>query len=203
MEQIEVQLQHASLSSVRPAQMTVGMREVTAKRKELRKLSKEEKRERMSQTVIPGVKGPADAYYLIDHHHEALALLREGGNGVSIAVVKDLSGLSQEAFWTFLDHFSWVHCYDDAGRRRPWSEMPKTLMAMRDDPYRSLASAVRDAGGFAKSREPFLEFLWANFLREKISSTKLKEDWKDAVARALELTASRKAKHLPGWCGEE
>jgi hypothetical protein len=39
------------------------------------------------------------------------------------------------------------------------------VRGLTDDPYRSLAGAVREAKAFDKSNKPFAEFLWANFFR--------------------------------------
>jgi hypothetical protein len=203
MEQIEVRLRREALRALRPAQMTIGLRQVHADRKKLEALSRREREQRAAHSLFPVVRGPQDAYYLLDHHHEARALLEtEPDAAVQLGLLRDLSQLDTDAFWVFLDHHNWVHCYDTKGRRRPFKDMPASLAAMPDDPYRSLAADVRDEGGFSKTIEPFLEFLWANHLRDRIPIEKLRERWKDAVARALKIAGSRESEHLPGWCGD-
>jgi hypothetical protein len=72
---------------------------------------------------------------------------------------------------------------------------------MRDDDYRSFAGEVRDAGGFAKPTEPFMEFLWANFFRDRINAKKLRKDRDQALRLGLKLAGSDDARHLPGWAG--
>jgi hypothetical protein len=47
--------------------------------------------------------------------------------------------------------------------------IPKSIKGLDDDPFRSLAGELRSAGGFAKDTTPFSEFLWADFLRRRIS----------------------------------
>jgi Putative ParB-like nuclease len=47
------------------------------------------------------------------------------------------------------------------------SQLPRTLEAMADDPYRSLAWFVRQKGGFCKSPKEFAEFDWADRFRSK------------------------------------
>lgn len=85
--------------------------------------------------------------------------MHEEAEFVSVGAGKDLSELSADAFWIFLDPYSWVHCYDADGSRRPLNEVPRRFEDMVDDPYRSLAGDIRDAGGFSKADTPFLQFL--------------------------------------------
>ena len=84
---------------------------------------------------------------------------------VLVTVVLDLSALNPDAFWTVLDHKSLVYPFDAQGRRRDFADIPKTIMQLKDDPFRSLAGELRRAGGFAKDTTPFSEFLWADFFR--------------------------------------
>ena len=112
-----------------------------------------------------------------------------------------LSAERRDAFWTFADNRGWCHPYDSAGRRRTFDDIPKTLKAMKDDPYRSLAGELRRAGGFAKESTPFTEFLWADFLRRQLKPADVAEDFAAALSKALKLAKSGKAGYLPGWCG--
>lgn len=74
---------------------------------------------------------------------------------------------------------------------------------MVDDPYRSLAGALRLRGGFAKDVTPFSEFLWADFLRHRVGRKLLKHDFAAALRRALRLAKTDGASYLPGWCGPQ
>ena len=195
-------LLQVALAQLRPTQMTVGFDEVDDKRKSWNKMGAKERRKAMNQELFPVVKGPDKSYYILDHHHTALALVHEKAQSVQAGLVEDLSQLDHDAFWVFLDHHSWMHVYDAKGRRRQFADMPRRFEDMRDDPYRSLAGAVRDAGGFAKPDEPFLEFLWANHFRALVPSRLVKSDPKEARRRALSLATAEEASHLPGWCGK-
>jgi hypothetical protein len=75
------------------------------------------------------------------------------------------------------------------------------LCEMVDDPYRSLAGALRRAGGYAKDTTPFSEFLWADFLRPRLKRRLVNDDFARALREALKLARSHDADHLPGWCG--
>jgi|SRR5689334_3718253 len=197
---IQSPLKQVPLEELRPTQMTVGYHEVAAKRRDWARLEKSKRSAAMRASFFPAVCGPRKRYYILDHHHEALALAQEHADRVQVGVIKDLSKLSKDSFWAYLDHYRWVHCYDVQGRRRPFDAMPKRFEDMRDDPYRSLAAQVRDGGGYARSDTPYLEFLWANFLRDRIPAARLKADPEAALSKALELARSRAAAHLPGWC---
>ncbi|MDP9044494.1 MAG: chromosome partitioning protein ParB [Pseudomonadota bacterium] len=181
--------------------MTVGFREVDEKRREWRRLPAKRRKLDMDELLFPVVVGPKEKLYILDHHHLALALLGEGAKEVQAGTVCDLSDLSLDDFWVFLDHRSWVHCYDATGERRGFDKIPKTFAAMTDDPYRSLASSVQKLGGYAKPSEPFLEFLWANHFRRAISRRKVEDDFERALAEALELARQPSSAHLPGWAG--
>ena len=143
-------LQPVSIESLRPTQITVGMREVEEERKRLRKQKPQKIGSFIGHHMIPVVLGPKKRHYVIDHHHLSLALHKEGLRDVLVTVVLDLSALDPDAFWTVLDHKSLVYPFDAQGRRRDFADIPKTVMQLKDDPFRSLAGELRRAGGFAK-----------------------------------------------------
>jgi hypothetical protein len=91
--------------------------------------------------------------------------------------------------------------FDPQGRRRDFADIPKTVLQLKDDPFRSLAGELRRAGGFAKDTTPFSEFLWADFFRRKIKRKTVEADFAAAIERALRLARSEEAEYLPGWCG--
>lgn len=189
------------IKRLRPTQMTVGLREVNEKRREWRERGGENGAEFLGRHMIPVVLGPKERHYLIDHHHLARALEDEGVEDVLVNVVADLRTLAKEEFWIFLDNRAWCHPYDAAGHRRDFDDIPGTVAAMEDDPFRSLAGELRRAGGYAKDSTPFSEFIWADFLRRRLKMKTLEKNFPTAVRKALELAKSDQAGYLPGWCG--
>jgi hypothetical protein len=177
------------------------MREVKAKRKSWRDHPDRKKADFLGKHLIPVVWGPKDEYYVIDHHHLALALHHEGVKNIATTVVADLRRLPRDAFWVYLDNRGWLHPFDARGRRRSYVDVPKRISGLVDDPYRSLAGELRRSGGFAKDTTPFSEFLWADFLRRRVKAKLLADDFSDALVRALKLAKSGEADYLPGWCG--
>jgi hypothetical protein len=193
-------LHPVAIIDLRPTQITVGMREVQEKRKHLRKRPPRKIGKFLGDHMIPVVCGPKGRMYVIDHHHLSLALHLEGVTDILVTVVADLSALSADAFWTVLDHRSWVHPYDTDGRRRTIRDIPKSVTGLKDDPFRSLAGEIRRAGGFAKDTTPFSEFLWADFLRRRMGRRQV-ENFRSAIKQALKLAKSQDAHYLPGWSG--
>jgi hypothetical protein len=116
-------------------------------------------------------------------------------------VVADLSMVDRKSFWVVMDDRRWVHPYDENGERQHFSKIPERVSRLKDDPYRSVAGQLRRAGGYAKDTTPFSEFLWADFLRRRISEKTIKRDFSKAMVQALELAKSHDAIYLPGWCG--
>ncbi|HMA74931.1 MAG TPA: ParB-like protein [Xanthobacteraceae bacterium] len=189
------------IAELRPTQITVGMREVHAKQKSWEEQDPDKKAEFLGRHMIPVIRGPKDRLYVIDHHHLSLALHNEGVEKLHVTPVADLRNLADDEFWTYLDNRSWVHPYDASGRRRDFDEIPKKISGLKDDPFRSVAGELRRIGGFAKDTTPFSEFLWADFMRRRISKSLAKDDFDKAMKQAMKLAKSEEASYLPGWCG--
>lgn len=190
-----------AIDDLRATQMTVGMREVEAKRKRWRSNTDGEKADFLGTHMIPVVLGPKDRHFLIDHHHLARALLDEGVQEVAVTVVANLRKLDRDAFWVYLDNRGWMHPFDAEGRRRAYGDLPKKVADLSDDPFRSLAGELRRAGGFAKDTTAFSEFLWADFLRRRVKRSLVENDFSSALEQALQFAKSLDSDYLPGWCG--
>jgi hypothetical protein len=199
----EPRLTTVAIDDLRPTQITVGIREVNEKRKRWRVLAAKAKAggEFLGKHMIPVVLGPKGRNYVIDHHHLARALHEEGVKQVAVTHIANLSTLDQDAFWRVMDNRSWMHPFDSRGERRPYKDIPKSVAALVDDPFRSLAGELRRAGGFAKDTTPFSEFLWADFLRRRMKRKSVERDFPLAIKKAKKLAKGKDANYLPGWCG--
>jgi hypothetical protein len=189
------------IAELRPTQITVGMREVEAKREHWRKIEGGKGAAFLGKHMIPVILGPKQRNYVIDHHHLTRALLEEGVENVLVSVVANLSKLDKDAFWINLDNRGWMHPFDDQGKRRDYADIPKSISDLVDDPFRSLAGELRKVGGFAKDTTPFSEFLWADFLRRRMRRKDVDKDFDQALKDALTLAKGLDANYLPGWCG--
>lgn len=185
---------------LRPTQITVGLREVKAKRRAWKERG-EHAASFLGRHLVPVIRGPDDRLFVTDHHHLVRALMEEGQEKVAITVVADLRHLPTDSFWFVLDNRGWMHPFDDEGKRRDRHDIPKSIADLVDDPFRSLAGELRLHGGYAKDTTPFSEFLWADFLRHRMKRGHVEDDFDHALKQALALAKSQDASYLPGWCG--
>jgi len=208
-----------STDVMRPTQCTVGYLEVEYKMRELR--ARAHKPEALKKYLLghplPAVRGPDQRLYLTDHHHMGLALLRlceEWDDSAQAAadnpyrsccflVVHDWSaraGLSMPGFYALLQSHQLSHPRDAQGK--PVDRLPRSLYELADDAYRSLAGLARKAGAYNKVDVPFTEFLWADFLRDKVAAHGICEAHIDqAILQTLKIAHSQSAAALPGWIG--
>ena len=187
-----------SITDLAPTQMTVGMREVSHKRRRWRERSPDEAATFLNTLRIPIVLGPGARPYLLDRHHLALALHNEGVKELLVSITADLSYLPPNEFWIILENQNWSHPFTN-GQLRPYSEMPDRLDSLQDDPFRSLSWAVKKAGCYAKVETPFSEFRWAEFFRSRIPRELVELDFVRAQALAMHFARSEEAAALPGW----
>ena len=197
----EPRIHPIAITDLRPTQITVGMREVKAKRQSWRNRDENKRPDFLGSHMIPVIRGPKDRIYVVDHHHLARALHDEGEKTVAVSTFADLHMLDTDEFWNFLDCRAWMHPVDSDGKRQSYKALPKTVADLADDPFRSLAGELRRAGGFAKDTTPFSEFIWADFLRRRIKRGLVEDDFSAALEQALSLAKSHDADYMPGWCG--
>ena len=66
----------AAISDLRPTQITVGMREVLAKRKHWREIGTKNGGKFLGRHMIPVILGPKHRHYVVDHHHLSRAFMK-------------------------------------------------------------------------------------------------------------------------------
>jgi len=192
-------LHECDVADLRPTQITVGMFEVEDKRKMLATLSKHERRDFLEAHAIPAVHGLNNQLYITDHHHLGRALFDDRFDSAFFLVEADLSALDETSFWQHMQQQHWAHPIDASGKHRDYACIPHHLEGLLDDPYRSLAGYVRNAGGYAKTLTAFAEFLWADFFRTRIALDGTRSTFNRAVERAVALAHSEAAHALPGY----
>jgi len=196
-------LHECKIEHLRPTQITVGMIEVEDKRKRIEALGHHEVRAFLLEHPIPAVFGPDEKLYLTDHHHLGRALLEAKIEHGFFLVEADFSPLDGADFWKAMKANAWVHPIDQHGVHRSVEEVPHHLDGLLDDPYRSLAGYVRNAGGFEKTTTAFAEFLWADFFRARMTFGPTRADFDAAVRVALRLAGSPEARKLPGFIARD
>jgi len=102
--------------------------------------------------MIPVVLGPDKRHYVIDHHHLALALHKDGIEDVFVTIVADLTMVDRDAFWGVLDNKRWVYPYDAKGEPGTSRTSQNPVVDLKDDPYRSLAGELRGSAVLPRTR---------------------------------------------------
>jgi hypothetical protein len=194
-------LHEVAIHKLRPTQITVGMIEVHDKRAKLEGMKKSEQRDFMAAHPIPAVWGPDEKLYITDHHHLGRAASEAGLDSGFFLVEDDFSKLAIAQFWPQMNVARWVHPIDQKGQVRGFDDIPDHLEKLVDDPYRSLAGYVRDAGGYEKTPTAFAEFLWADFFRPRVKIGPTRQQFDAGVQTGLKLATSAEAAHLPGYKG--
>jgi len=189
------------LQQIHPTQVTAGMLEVEEKRNHFASLSADELKRALKAAPIPVVLGRDGAHFATDHHHLARALSDAQIEHAYVEIMADLSNPKGDAFWLEMAAKGWVHPYDELGILHGVAAIPKQVSGLIDDPYRSLAAFVRDAGGYIKTPEPFADFQWAAFFRTRIRLWTTTFQFTAAVQQAVHLARSPDALVLPGFNG--
>jgi len=151
--------------------------ECKCKRSFLESLSKKDLVDYLSnkKRIIPIIIGDG-GFYMKDRHHLTRALndadVDDSLKYLTCNVTENW--VSHKKFWSRMIEEEHVWLYDEKGLQ-PVSplHLPRHADKLVDDPFRSLAWMVRNAGGYGKSDLPFAELMWTNFFRQNID---LKED---------------------------
>jgi hypothetical protein len=194
-------LHEVEIHKLRPTQITVGMIEVHDKRARLEALKKHDQKQFLLDHPIPAVWGPDGKLYITDHHHLGRAAEEAGIDTGFFCVEEDFSKVPIAEFWPRMAAAKWAHPIDQNGKPCGFERIPDHLGKLIDDPYRSLAGYVRDAGGYDKSPTAFCEFQWADFFRPRVTIGPKRADFDQAVGIAMKLAASPEAATLPGYKG--
>jgi len=186
------------VEKLHPTQFSVGMVSAECKRRSIEnKFEKGELEKFLCQEghLVPVIIGPPEkTFYLTDHHHLCTALWRADipkAEKVAVAyVLLDWSDKDLDTFWKDMvkNNFAWLRDEKGVGPLNP-SLLPRHVGEILNDPFRTLSRWIRDAGCYFKDElkdkdrnlcnqetfQPtkqnaafFIEFRWANFLRENV-----------------------------------
>ncbi|MBY4898535.1 ParB/Srx family N-terminal domain-containing protein [Cupriavidus sp. AU9028] len=192
------------LAQLHPTQMTVGLHHVHSKMATTARHQGRKQIELLDRHRLHVVIGPGPAFYVIDHHHWARAWHDLGIESVPVVIKHNWSRLPPDRFWLEMEARHLVHPYDEYGERQALAALPHSIGDMRDDPYRSLEAFAQLAGGYEKVKQAYPDFRWADFFRRHIDGPlDTVADFALALALAVKLARSGKARGLPGWIGED
>jgi hypothetical protein len=161
--------EYVHFSQIHPAQIAYASKDVKSKMKEAIKEGNAIKDEQSNswkfkhfngKSIFPEKKQLAVVkarcgYVLVDGHHKVLASLKMGAEWINIKVIKDLSHLTDEAFWLEAEKQNWANPYTVYGIR---TIPPQRFEDMQDDAYRwlpfLLKGTVPDNGDMSKYKGP-------------------------------------------------
>jgi hypothetical protein len=188
------------IAALRPTQLNVGWREVRERAVRLERKSSAERSRYLARKFGRIVLGPDGSRHLIDGHHLALSILEaRASNRMRAFVMADWSGLDPASFLESMQREGALYLFDRGRGPLDPSALPESVLGLTDDPYRSLAWAVRKAGGYGKWSASFSEFEWANFFRTRVEIGPGKRAFADAIRVATHLARSLEARGLPGF----
>lgn len=196
------------VSDLRPTQFAVGYYQVKVKAEKLTEKKNEGKlRDYLKHRPEPIIVGPDGKFYITDHHHLARALLEIKKRETYGIILENHYGSGEEMvqFWKYMTDSNLVYLIDENGDPKSIRDLKKikTVDALKDDPYRSLAGEAKcsdddcptdGSKGFIKTGVPFEEFKWAEHFRKMPELQNLKnKNMKKAT-----LIALREVRRLKG-----
>jgi hypothetical protein len=193
--------------TLRPLQGAVGMEEVRDKAQKIAAKTGKEW-QKLASDPIKVIRGPGGALFVTDHHHSADAW-RLAGRPIAVCEIGErVVSANDTEFWSGLINDRLVHLADADGKPISPEQLPASLEAMPDDPYRSLAWRLRKEGGFCRSTMPqkeFAEFIWADWLRKQpeLPADAVRASAKKTLPAALALARSAAAKDVLGYVGDK
>lgn len=190
------------LSNLHPTQMAVGLREVHEKVEMLQRFDQNETDAYLRDHPVPVVAGPDGQLYALDRHHLGSAMSLLNIEDAYCFYAGDVPADDASVFWDKMLDKKWVYPYDQHGERRAFAAIPATFADMPDDPFRSLAGYVRNAGGYQKDHTPFAEFLWADHFRRVIARDLVETDFDVAIRLGIAAASLPAAARLPGFKGK-
>ncbi len=196
------------LSKIAPTQFNIGILAMEEKRdKMIEKYNKELKSKKnlekyLLEKAAPAYLGENGQYYIVDRHHTSRALYEANlpVDEFPVIIIKDLSDMDLSDLFDYLGSINGLYLYENGQGPLDPRHLPDHIWELDDDPYRSLAWLVREAGGFDKAEVNFLEFIWANYFRKKITLVNGSEaELNQNLKRAIEMAHEPDASHLPGY----
>eukprot|EP00124_Ichthyophonus_hoferi_P003068 Ihof_evm3s244 gene=Ihof_evmTU3s244 len=176
-----------------PTQSSIGKVLARCITRQLEKGSRKYIRKYVRALQVPTVVGPDGTFYITDNHHLAYALFEaqfEFSDQMKSRVMyscidSDYSDMSVNAFHSIMEARHSIYLKNEKGLAiDSINDIPTTLKDMADDPFRTLADWVGQSNGYIKCGNMetehlqqcshsgdaplYLEFTWANFLRERL-----------------------------------
>jgi hypothetical protein len=184
-----------------PTQLCLGLAEVKARASDFRLESPQSRRRYLRSRPVPIALSSAGEAWMIDRHHRLRALLEvDPKTTVFCTVVLELEGASHAHCLEELNRRGWLYLLDgDGNGPHPPERLPRSLIELQDDPYRSLVWKLKQEGLIRpRPAVPFLEFHWGAWLRTQTLPPFSSSELEPALDQARRLVRKRRGGGIPG-----
>jgi len=147
-----------------PMQLPIGQWEVDQKAIKLTKMNKKQCKQYLKEHPVPYILWK-NRKMVIDHHHLIRAAWQVHISTIYGVIVNEYSSLSPTEFFTEMKAKGWFYDKDENEQTITYDQLPCDTRGHVDDKMRSVAWILRKKGFITKSKIPFSEFKWANYLR--------------------------------------
>ncbi len=198
------ELYEVAVAQLQPTQWCVGLAEVNSRQLDFTEQSPKERLNYLKSKPVPLVSNGSGSLWMIDRHHRLRALLDLEQNATTYGyVIENFPTEDESESLRLLAERGWLYLYNGRGQG-PLSpqDLPKSLLQLEDDPYRSLAWKLKKEGLLRpEPLIPYHEFRWGNWLRSRALPPFSSKHLKPALPAARSLVRSNAASHLAGWIG--
>ena len=180
------------------------MAEVWSRQNDFSHESSQERLDYLKRKPVPLVRSATGDCWMVDRHHRLRGLLGIDSEARAWGyLIADLSASEPLEVLGFLERQGWLYLFDGRGQgpRLPL-ELPKSLMDLDDDPYRSLVWKLKQEGAIKPQPQiPYHEFRWGAWLRRRPLPPFGSRRLEPALAPARRMVCSLAAADMPGWRG--
>jgi hypothetical protein len=193
------------VDDLQPTQMCVGLAEVRSRQRDFSLESRKERLDYLRGKPVPLVRNRLGQLWMVDRHHRLRALLEMDPEVTTYGyVVAELESEGRDEALTALQQRGWLYLHDGRGNG-PWgpAKLPRSLLGLEDDPYRSLVWKLKQEGVIKPQRLiPYHEFRWGAWLRTRPLPPFSSAQLDPALPASRCLAQSAAASHLAGWTGK-
>jgi len=193
------------VDGLQPTQMCVGLAEVRSRQRDFSLESRKERLDYLRGKPVPLVRNRLGQLWMVDRHHRLRALLEMDPEVTTYGyVVAELESEGRDEALMALQQRGWLYLHDGRGNG-PWApaKLPRSLLGLEDDPYRSLVWQLKQEGVIKPQRLiPYHEFRWGAWLRTRPLPPFSSAQLDPALPASRRLAQSAAASHLAGWTGK-
>ena len=146
------------IASLQPTQWCIGLAEVWARQEDFAGETRQQRQDYLKGKPVPLVRSAAGEVWMVDRHHRLRALLGLDSHSTAWGyVIAELPTSDRSDVLRFLEQQGWLYLIDGrgAGPRQPM-ELPRTLLDLEDDPYRSLVWKRRRRASSSRSHRSLI-----------------------------------------------